>query len=99
MFYLVRIMVNHAMAFDRPEPERSILSAQYTIMEWKSYNIILKPAVVITWSFGVMMLVIQPFWLQQGWMHLKLLFLLLLTGYTHYLKGHIRQPSSGIRWR
>lgn len=95
MFYLVRIMVNHAMAFDRPEPDRSILNAQYTIMEWKSYRIILIPAVVITWTFGVMLLVIQPFWLQQGWMHLKLLFLLLLTGYTHYLKGHIRQLEKG----
>jgi putative membrane protein len=95
MFYLVRIMVNHAMAFDRPEPERSILAAQFSIMEWKSYNIILKPAVVITWSFGVMMLCIQPFWLSQGWMNLKLLFLIMLTGYTHYLKIHIRQLEAG----
>ena len=95
MFYLVRIMVNHAMAFDRQEPDRSILKEQYVIMEWKSYNIILKPAVVITWSFGVMMLFIQPVWLSQGWMHLKLFFLLLLTGYTHYLKGHIKQLEAG----
>ncbi|MCC6281925.1 MAG: CopD family protein [Saprospiraceae bacterium] len=95
MFYLVRIMVNHAMAFDRQEPDRSILKEQYVIMEWKSYNIILKPAVVITWSFGVMMLFIQPVWLSQGWMQLKLFFLLLLTGYTHYLKGHIKQLEAG----
>ena len=74
MFYLVRIMVNHAMAFDRPEPERSILATQFTVMEWKSYNVILKPAVIITWSFGVIMLCINPFWLSQGWLNLKLLF-------------------------
>ncbi len=95
MFYLVRIMVNHAMALTEPEPTRGILTRQYTAMEWKSYNIILKPAVVITWSFGVLMLCIQPVWLEQGWMHAKLTFLVLLTGYTHYLKSHIRQLESG----
>ena len=96
MFYLVRIMVNHAMALDRTEPERGILSTQFTVMEWKSYNVILKPAVIITWSFGVMMLCIQPVWLSQGGMNLKLVFLLMLTGYTHYLKSHIRQLETGV---
>lgn len=95
MFYLVRIMVNHALAFAGPEPQRSILTGQYGVMEWKAYNIILKPAVVLTWSFGVLMLCIQPLWLEQGWMHAKLTFLLLLTGYTHYLKSHIRQLAAG----
>ncbi len=95
MFYLVRIMVNHALAFGEPEPQHGILARQYTIMEWKSYHIILKPAVIMTWSFGVLLLCIQPIWLQQGWMHTKLTFLVLLTGYTHYLKSHIRQLEQG----
>ena len=96
MFYLVRIMVYHAMAFDRAEPERSTLTGQYTLMEWKAYKIILRPAVVITWTFGVVMLSIQPAWLREGWMHLKLGFLLLLTGYTHYLQKHIRDLEAGV---
>jgi len=95
MFYLVRIMVNHAMAFEQQEPERSILARQFSVMEWKAYNIILKPAVVMSWSFGTAMLCIQPLWLQQGWMQVKLLFLVLLTGYTHYCKSHIRQLEAG----
>jgi len=95
MFYLVRIMVYHAMALEKAEPERSTLARQYTLMEWKSYKIILQPAIVITWSFGVTMLFIQPIWLREGWMHLKLAFLILLTGYTHYLKGHIRKLENG----
>lgn len=95
MFYLVRIMVNHALALQKPEPDRSILAAQFGIMEWKAYRIILQPAVVITWTFGIVMLCIQPIWLQQGWLNLKLVFVLMLTGYTHYLKGHIRQLESG----
>ncbi|MCB0530071.1 MAG: CopD family protein, partial [Saprospiraceae bacterium] len=48
MFYLVRIMVYHTMALEQPEPERTVLSRQFGIMQWKAYNIILKPAVIIT---------------------------------------------------
>lgn len=95
MFYLVRIMVYHAMALEKESPEREILSAQFITMEWKAYKIILRPAVVITWSFGVMMLCIQPIWLQEAWMQAKLVFLFLLTGYTHWLQGHIRQLEAG----
>lgn len=95
MFYLVRIMVYHAMARDQESPAREILSSQFVTMEWKAYKIILRPAVVITWVFGVMMLFIQPIWLEQGWMHLKLGFLLLLTGYTYWLQQHIRELEAG----
>jgi putative membrane protein len=95
MFYLVRIMVYHAMAKDADADARELLSRQYTLMEWKAYKIILRPAIVITWTFGVLMLCIQPVWLSQGWMHVKLLFLLLLTGYSHSLQKHIRQLEAG----
>jgi putative membrane protein len=95
MFYLVRIMVYHAMANEKASPEREILAAQFVTMEWKAYKIILRPAVVITWSFGVLLLCIQPVWLQQGWMQFKLAFVLLLTGYTYWLQSHIRHLEAG----
>ncbi len=90
VFYLVRIMVNHAEALALKGPERAILTAQYAKMEWKAYRIIIVPAVVLTWSFGSTMLSLQPIWLSQGWMHAKLFFLVLFTGYTHYCKAHIK---------
>lgn len=96
MFYLVRVMVYHAMALEREEPTRSTLAEQYAAMEWKAYKIILQPAIVITWTFGVVMLFIQPAWLQEGWFHLKLALLVLLSGYTHSLKKHIRQLEAGV---
>lgn len=95
MFYLVRIMVYHAMALEKAEPERGILTRQYTEMEWKSYKIILRPAVFITWTFGVMMLFIQPVWLGEGWMQLKFTLLVLLTWYTFDLNRHIRRLEAG----
>lgn len=95
LFYLVRIMVYHAMAADRPAAEKSVLQQQYVVMEWKAYKIILQPAVVITWTFGSVMLSIQPEWFSQSWIHWKLVFLLVLTVYTHYLKGQIRALEAG----
>lgn len=95
LFYLVRIMVYHAEALAGPEPPRGALAGQYNKMEWKAYNIIVRPAVVITWTFGVLMLSIQPALLEQGWMLGKLSFILLLTGYTHYCQGHIRRLENG----
>lgn len=99
LFYLVRIMVYHAMANEKPVAERRVLHEQFVTMEWKSYKIILQPAVVITWSFGVLMLCIQPAWLSEPWMHVKLLFLVLLSGYTHALKGHIHRLEQGVSTR
>lgn len=95
LFYLVRLMVYHAEAETRPEAESAVLRRQYNLMEWKVYRIILQPAVVITWSFGVTMLFLQPVWWHEGWLHVKLLFLVLLTGYTHYCKSHIRRLEAG----
>jgi putative membrane protein len=95
MFYLVRIMVYHAMALEKAEPERSTLARQYSVMEQKAYKIIIGPAINITWIFGVTILFIQPAWLREGWLHLKLAFLILLTGYTLYLKSHIRHLENG----
>lgn len=95
VFYLVRIMVYHAEALQAAEPDRSVLSRQFAVMEGRVYRIILVPAIWITWSFGSMMLAMQTTWLSQGWMHIKLLLLALLSLYTHGLKSHIRSLASG----
>lgn len=95
LFYLVRIMVYHAEALRASEPDRTVLSRQYALMEGRVYRIILVPAIWITWSFGSTMLAMQPIWLSQGWMHFKLLLLVLLSLYTHGLKSHIRALSTG----
>jgi len=95
MFYLVRLMVYHAEALSKPALERDILCGQYNLMEWKVYRIIIVPAVLITWSFGTMLLVIQPTWLTQSWMQVKLALLVLLSAYTHYTKGQIQALEGG----
>jgi len=83
LFYLVRIFVYHAEAQQKDNPERDILINQFRIMEWRVYKIICNPAMMITWTCGLIMLHLYGVeWLKEnGWMHVKLLFLTLLTVY------------------
>lgn len=96
-FYLVRILVYHVEALARAEPERSVLARQFATMEGKVYNIILKPAVVITWTFGSVMLAIQPGLLLQGWLLVKLAFVLGFTVYTWRCGVWMRELENGTR--
>ena len=96
MFYLVRIFVNHAEALNMEDATaRAILCNQYNLMEWRVYNIIMRPAVYITWTFGTIMLFLQPYLLSQPWMVVKLILLVALTGYVLVCKKHIRLLEDG----
>ena len=100
LFYLVRIFVYHAEAFDKPQPEQDILKRQFNIMEWRVYKIILMPALIITWSAGVAMLVINPLYFKMGtpgWMIVKLVLLVILSGYQGYCKKLIQRFEKGER--
>lgn len=99
MFYLVRILVYHAMSSELASPEKEILGRQYELMEQKAYKVILQPALVITWAFGVMMLSIQPSWLMQSWLWVKLGFVIFLTLYTFSLQQHMRKLREGTSTR
>ena len=106
LFYLVRMFVYYREADEKAEPEKSILKKQFNLMQWRVYKIIVNPAMNITWAAGITMLVLgftsdkvvnylDPTIGTPGWMHLKLLLLVLLTGYQVYCKRVIRQLESG----
>lgn len=97
LFYLVRMFVYSAESMEKPEPDRSILSKQYTLMQWRVYKIICNPAMMITWTCGLIMLHLYGLeWLSANpWMHIKLLLLTLLTGYHLYCKKIIRKIENG----
>jgi protoporphyrinogen IX oxidase len=93
LFYLGRIFVYHKEAIEKPSAHAQALKEQYGIMEWRVYNIILTPAMVLTWICGLGMLYIhgKEWFSQNMWMHHKLFFLLILSGYHGYSKGMIRK--------
>ena len=92
LFYLVRIFVYHKEAMSLDGPDRDILIKQYRIMEDRVYRIICKQGMYITWIFGLLMISTYGLeWLaSNGWLHVKLLLVVLLTGYQHYFKRIIR---------
>lgn len=81
LFYLVRLFVYHAEAAEKPEPARTILSDQYSLMERRLYNLICHPGAVVAVSMGVAMLVSAPQFLEQWWIRSKLGFVAILIAY------------------
>jgi len=96
LFYLPRLFVYHAEAQEQQsEPARSILKAQYTVMEKRLYGIIMTPAMVVTIAMAGAMLTIQPEMLQQTWLQVKMSLVLVLVGFHYYCRKIIRQLATG----
>ena len=82
LLYLPRLMVYHT--------ENAIIgsemNATFLVMEHRLYQYIMTPAMVATWLFGIL-LSLTPYvidW-QQIWPWVKLLSIILLTGFHHWL--------------
>lgn len=77
LFYLPRLFVYHAMAEDTAGRER------FKVMERKLL-LITHIGMGLTWIFGLAMLFTYAWqaYSQQGWLHAKLLLVILLTAYT-----------------
>jgi len=78
MFYLPRLFVYHcALARGSAESER------FKVMERRLFKQIITPAMIATWMFGIL-LVLTPGvinWRHDGWWHVKLACVVLLTGF------------------
>jgi len=82
IFYLPRLFVYHAMAEDQPSIER------FKIMERKLYRGITTPSMVVTLVFGFWLIGTNAeYYLQQGWLHAKLVLIAILVGY-HFFCGY-----------
>ncbi len=99
LFYMVRLFIYHTEAQDKPEPDRTILSKQFEIMESKLWWIITTPSMYLVVAAGITMLCITPAWLQMGWMHIKLTFVIGLIVYHFICQNKMNQMRKGIyKW-
>lgn len=99
LFYIVRLFIYHTEAQDKPEPDRTILSKQFEIMERRLWNVITIPSMYIVVAAGITMLFLAPGWLQQPWLHIKLTFVILLIIYHFICQHKIKQMRIGIfKW-
>jgi protoporphyrinogen IX oxidase len=101
LFYMPRLFIYMTEAHEKPEPEKSILVKQFKIMSSRLWFGITWPSAVITLLLGTSLIVNQPEWLQQGFMHVKLTLVFFLYVYhfsLHYifklLKNDIVRYSS-----
>lgn len=91
LFYLPRLFVYHAEAYEQPEPARSILTSQYQIMEKRLYSIIMTPAMLLTVAMAIGLIYTEPEILKETWLHIKLLFVAILLGYHHLCSRLIKK--------
>ncbi len=94
LFYLVRLFIYHREAAELEPPLRQAFETQYALMERRLANIITTPGMVVAVVCAVGLLSVNPAWLQQGWMHAKLAFVLALLAYHAFcyrLMGRLRQ--------
>jgi putative membrane protein len=94
LFYLVRLFIYHREAAELEPPLRQAFEDQYALMERRLANIITTPGMVVAVGCAVGLLSVNPSWLQQGWMHAKLAFVLALLAYHAFcyrLMGRLRQ--------
>ncbi|ASU31921.1 protoporphyrinogen IX oxidase [Mucilaginibacter xinganensis] len=96
---MVRLFIYHTEAQEKPEPDRTILSKQFEIMERKLWFIITVPSMMLVLAAGVTMLFIMPVWLQQPWMHIKLAFVGGLLVYHFICESKMKQMAKGLfKW-
>ena len=96
LFYIVRLFIYQTEALDEEEPKRSILGVQLAMMAKKLWYIITWPSAILTLIFGTSLIVLQPSWLQQPFMHIKLGFVFALFVYHLYCQKIFNQLKKGV---
>jgi protoporphyrinogen IX oxidase len=85
MLYLPRLFAYHAEA-----EKGSDKSETFKVMERRLLRIIINPAMIAAFLFGILMLLANPALLHEGWLHVKLACVVLLT-VTHGLFARWRK--------
>lgn len=103
LFYVVRLFIYHVEALAKPEPDRSILAAQLTLMERRLWLVITVPAMFVTLAFGTYIAVVLARGAgglgQMPWLHVKLTLVAMIVVYHHICGAIRRQLARGeTRW-
>lgn len=97
LFYIVRLFIYFAEASEKPEPERTILQQQFSIMQKRLWYGITWPSAILTLIFGTSIVInlglYKPF---PDWLLWKLAFVVGLYVY-HFLCHKIfKQQQRGV---
>lgn len=94
LFYMPRLLIYNREAADKPEPVRTALHEQFSLMIKRLWQIITWPSAVLTLIFGL------STWWQMGnlpnWLLVKLFFVLGLYLYHFSLQVIVSQQLKGV---
>ncbi|MGV6871468.1 protoporphyrinogen oxidase HemJ [Pseudochelatococcus sp. B33] len=88
LLYLPRLYVYHAEA--APGSDRI---AAFKVMERRLYRAIMTPAMIAAWVFGLLT-AYDGGWFTSGWLHAKLLFVIILSGFHGFLGAELRRLAA-----
>ena len=96
LLYLPRLFVYHVQNKDKPE-----VVGVFNVMERNLLRIIMNPAMVAAWVFGLGLIYIDVHdrwgwkFFSEPWVIVKLLGVVLLTGYHHFLSARFKKLQRG----
>ena len=91
LLYLPRLFVYHAQALETGND-----GSVFKVMEQKLYKIIMTPAMVGSFFFGLLLITAGgPYLMQFPWLHAKLFLVVSLGGYQGYCGSLIRKFAIG----
>jgi putative membrane protein len=89
LFILPRYLVHHQEALGRPAE-----AAAWAEREAKLRRMILSPSIIAVWAFGLLLAQGGGWW-SFGWLHAKLLLVVLLSGYHGWAVGYSKKLARG----
>ena len=84
LFYLVRLFIYHEESRSMEDELKIAFNNQYTLMEKRLANIITTPGMILALSMAICMVIMQPSWLSEKWLQIKISFVLGLVIYHYY---------------
>ena len=91
LFMLPRLFVYHQEA-----PEGSEEAKRYEDREQKLLKIILLPSIIVVWVLGLALAQTMNLW-SSGWLHAKMLLVLVLSGYHGWMASYAKKLARGER--
>lgn len=76
IFYLPRLLVYHSY-----EEAGSKTSETFKVMEYKLLKFIMTPSMIVAWIFGTLLVFAIDIDWSQGWFHVKLLMVILMSAF------------------
>jgi putative membrane protein len=95
MFYLPRLFVYHV---ERAEPGSEI-DRTFQIMERKLLRLIINPAMIATWIFGLTMVFLGGFDFSSVWAWAKIIAVLLMSAMHGWLSARRKEFEAGTNTR